>query len=805
MKKSIKLLSLLMVLIMLFGVFSISASAANNYGIMAPVNNRFTQVVQTVTLRGRYDYLNLAIDSLSDNTYFAIGIFSDDDYENLVWEDAVECDAGSYVYTPYVTLKNLKSGTYYALTFAYKVTSAGDVDIDETSLVSFKVKVDRTTSFDRQMVILKSSANSVNGPVIKWHTLSGASKYIVYRRRHNSTKWSRVGTTTSTSLTDKAMKNKSGAYVYTVRAVNKSGTSSRYQFMGLETPIVGTPKVSNVTVNGNDHTIKWNAISNIKTYRVYRKVEGGNYKQIGIITDGKTIFVDRTEKDTGAKYIYTVRAERKLWGECVKSKYYTNGEIINYIEAPTVSVVETVDDNTVHIEWNSVEDAVYTVYRKVDGGSWQILEKNYESTSYEDVKVKENGSSYAYTVRANIGDKRGHYVSSKFNTFIEMPEIIDLNVTEKTADLTWKPVEGAEGYTILSKSADEARWTEIASVGKDETTYSENIQWGVREYSVRTIGADGTKGSYNGDGVQYANIPDVVSVKVVSFADKSNKLTWSPLISLMAESGSHNIYRKTGSAGEWVLIKDGIKATEYIDDTIEYGVEYSYKVTGVVSGIEGNKDTATVVVADVITDNTQYAEMYNNAINNAKQNAITVTKVKDGIVNYNDIVDFGELSNTVELLSSENFADSADNIAIINQEVTKEDIPPFGLQSAVAQSGIKTAAIEDAGDYTILTIVSRAEENPVVGGVGVGSLCTLITEEQVSAAIQYSSEQINGEMIGASYENVTVVAKIEKTTGNLVNLKIDAPAYIYADVKVGEYKAEGKLGVQTITEFDIAY
>ncbi|MGN0526560.1 MAG: hypothetical protein ACI4IF_03920, partial [Acutalibacteraceae bacterium] len=61
--------------------------------------------------------------------------------------------------------------------------------------------------------------------------VTGAKSYAVYRKTSGG-KWTKIGTTTSTSYTDKTAK-KGTTYYYTVRAVNGSYMSS-FNISGLK-------------------------------------------------------------------------------------------------------------------------------------------------------------------------------------------------------------------------------------------------------------------------------------------------------------------------------------------------------------------------------------------------------------------------------------------------------------------------------------------------------------------------------------------------------------------------------------------
>ena len=318
MKTFKRILAFALCLVITMSIVSIGAEAVSvsttstNYGYMAPTDSKFSKIVSTVKLYGTHDYLNFYIDAEYSNKYFFYEIYSDKNYTNLVAADYVYCEgSGEYTWSPLITLKGVfKSGTYYCVTYAASIDSNENVKLSTSSMAQFKLVVDRTTAFSKQVVVLKSVKNTVNGPQISWYKhSSSASKYVIYRRSINGTKWTRVGTVGASTLTftDKSVKDKNGKYVYTVKALNKNGAGSRYQFSGLTALFAKAPVVSSVsTLSDNRVQIKWNNTSGSAYYRVYRKTNGGSWEVIRKSYKG-TSFIDTTAK-SGNNYQYTVRA-----------------------------------------------------------------------------------------------------------------------------------------------------------------------------------------------------------------------------------------------------------------------------------------------------------------------------------------------------------------------------------------------------------------------------------------------------------------------------------------------------------------
>ncbi len=209
--------------------------------------------------------------------------------------------------------------------------------------------------------------------------------------------------------------------------------------------------------------------------------------------------------------------------------------------------------------------------------------------------------------------------------------------------------------------------------------------------------------------------------------------------------------------------------------------------------------TGTKTVAEIV-------KMYNTAVNNAKSKSSSIIRVKDGAINYNGIVKAGNLSSVGETLMGMFMVGSEADIQPTNEPWTAEKLPPENAQAGLQESGVAKADCNEDGDFYVLTITGKNETNPKSGGPGVGSLCGVIEESTITGSIS-SVPGLELNNISIAYENVTVVAKVDKSTGNLVNLQINAPCILSLDAKVpllGSIDG-AQVGIQVITEYSIAY
>ena len=454
-----RVISVFMAIVTLVSFMSIAAEAVSltvnelNLGYMVPTNTKGTKNLTTVNLYGDYDYINFYINAKKNNACFVYEIYADKGYTKLKDSGAVDCDKGKYNIPAKIKLKGeYSSRTYYLVTYAAYIYSDGSAKIDKNSMKEFKINVKRSADFDDKVVVLKETKNTTKGAYIKWGKLSGASKYYIYRRSITGSTWTRVGSVSSSkdSFTDTSVKNKNGNYIYTVKALNKKGTASRYLYFGLTSLFAKTPVMKSIAVAYNNAIeIKWENTSSKAKYNIMRKEGDGSWKTIKSNYSG-TSYKDTTAKN-GKKYTYSVKAVLSTsYGKATSSYYANDSKAVTYLKAPTLNEALAVE-NGINISWDAVSGAKgYTILRKNSDGStgWSSVGKvGADVTSFVDESANiEIG--YIYSVRSEASKNKGSYNRTGIEYIyvapvvpdITEPDVTNPDVTEPTTEPTTEPV-----------------------------------------------------------------------------------------------------------------------------------------------------------------------------------------------------------------------------------------------------------------------------------------------------------------------------------------------------------------------------
>ena len=211
--------------------------------------------------------------------------------------------------------------------------------------------------------------------------------------------------------------------------------------------------------------------------------------------------------------------------------------------------------------------------------------------------------------------------------------------------------------------------------------------------------------------------------------------------------------------------------------------------------------TQTPPVAQT-NENQEILDMYKTAVANARTKSKSVIRVKDGAINYKGIVEAGKLSGAASTLMGMFMVKDEASIEVKNEAWDKAKLPNA---SALTLNGVQKISRQDKGNTYVITVVAKNATNPKTNADGVGSVAGVIEESQITGAIG-AVPGLSLSNIKIDYENVTAVATVDKATGNLVELKLNAPCVLGLDAKLAVITMNGaKVGIQVITEYKISY
>lgn len=243
-----------------------------------------------------------------------------------------------------------------------------------------------------------------------------------------------------------------------ILSVAISAAASGYYFR-LE-----APKIKGVHNATAGLEVSWNRVSAAEGYIVYRqKIGTNNWKRIAQVKSTTTSHTDKTVKHANT-YKYVVKAFR---GNS-KSRQSPNPKSNTFVAVPKIKSA-TIVKSGIRLKWQLNRDVTsVSVYRRTQGSeNWKKLVSVYATENSFIDKTARSGVKYSYQIRQSIGKimsaRNGNIL---YRYFVAAPDNLLAKEKYGGVSLSWKSVNGANGYYIYRKSQGEEQWHYI---GKTQT------------------------------------------------------------------------------------------------------------------------------------------------------------------------------------------------------------------------------------------------------------------------------------------------------------------------------------------------
>ncbi|MBQ6935376.1 MAG: hypothetical protein IJN49_02395, partial [Clostridia bacterium] len=317
--------------------------------------------------------------------------------------------------------------------------------------------------------------------------------------------------------------------------------------------------------------VKWNKVSGIDSYNIYRHSDG-NWMKIATVSNDVESYKD-TEVKSGVKYYYTVTAvmdntESYLGEENSKSATYVNKP--SELEA-------TITETGILLSWKITDDLTnFVIYKREKGHTeWSLLKTtSSDITTYLDTQVS-SGVVYEYAIKSVSED--GTYESGlsevKTVVFLSKVSTVKLASTVDGVKVSWSKVRGAENYVIYRR-LETGTWVTVATVEGGKTSYTDKKAESGKTYlyTVRAL-TDNWRSAYQNYKIYFIAAPKIT--KFDSQIGKGITIKWADVLG----AEQYYVYRKTGSSG-WKKIGT-TNTLLFLDKNVKLGTTYVYTLKAV--------------------------------------------------------------------------------------------------------------------------------------------------------------------------------------------------------------------------------
>lgn len=198
--------------------------------------------------------------------------------------------------------------------------------------------------------------------------------------------------------------------------------------------------------------------------------------------------------------------------------------------------------------------------------------------------------------------------------------------------------------------------------------------------------------------------------------------------------------------------------------------------------------------------NAEIAAYYKTCLDKTRSQAKSATLIYDGATNYKGIV---KADSSVITSLGKTIMGVFMKAGPKNEAVKPADLPPKGASCNLTANDVQSASCTESGNFYIVKITLKDETNPKAGS-GTGSIVNVITEDQMTAPVKSYGLKLSN--IKLTYYGANVEAKVEKSTGHIVSLNVDAPSILQLDAKVALSSVTGaQVGIECVSKYTIAY
>lgn len=190
------------------------------------------------------------------------------------------------------------------------------------------------------------------------------------------------------------------------------------------------------------------------------------------------------------------------------------------------------------------------------------------------------------------------------------------------------------------------------------------------------------------------------------------------------------------------------------------------KTDSSVSAVTGEPKTTAEIVS-------YYTAAHNKVLSQAK----SVTKVYERTSNYQDVLETGNstfLSKIGKSIMNTFIKENTEPSVFEGSAAISANFPPQNNKCNLTENDVSKAVITDKGSYYEVEIHTKPEVDPKEG-YGAGAIGSIITKEQISAAIE---SYVSISNVKCEYDDVYVIANIDKATGNITYEYVHMPLFL---------------------------
>ena len=512
------------------------------------------------------------------------------------------------------------------LTYFFSVLAFNESGTSPIS-ATYEYRLKKVSKLPEAPTNLVATAGNANGSLtLSWDAVANATSYTIKRVPENSGGGSKTDTGITATTFDFTNLDTGVNYVFTVTAVNGSGSSAEstvsHQLapIAVAKPSAPTNLAATAGSTNGSLTLSWDAVADATSYSIKRTPTSSTNAAEKLETGITETKFDFTGLDTGVTYKITVTAVNGSGSSVESTVSHQLAPIaVAKPSAPTnLAATAGSTNGSLTLSWDAVANATsYTIKRTPENSNGGVkTEAGITATTFDFTNL-DTGVNYVFTVTAVNGSGSSAESSTVSHQLapiaVAKPNApTNLAATAGSADgsltLSWDAVADATSYSIKRTPTSSTNAAEKLETGITETKFDfTGLDTGVTyKFTVTAVNGSGSSAESSTVSHQLAPIavakPNVPTNLVATAGSTNGSLTLS--WDAVADATSYSIKRTpTSSTNAAEKLETGITETKFdfaALDTGVNGVSYTFAVTAVNSSGSSAESTVNHQLTPVI-------------------------------------------------------------------------------------------------------------------------------------------------------------------------------------------------------------
>ncbi|MCC7431360.1 fibronectin type III domain-containing protein [bacterium] len=288
----------------------------------------------------------------------------------------------------------------------------------------------------------------------------------------------------TTNYTDSGLLT-SENYTYRVKAFTNSNSSAFATSQAVQTSFPAPSNLQFLALSDSEVRLTWNDNSGFEQgFKIERKTENSGFTEIATLPTNTTNYTD-SGLFTSENYTYRVKAFNTL----NSSAFTTSQAVQTSFPAPSNLQIVSLSDSQVKLTWNdnSGFEQGFKIEKKTGSNTFtEIATLPTNTTNYTDSGLL-TSENYTYRVKAfNTLNSSAFATSQAVQTSFPAPSNLQIvSLSDSQVKLTWNDNTSFEQGFKIERKTENSGFTEIATVPKDTTNYTDSGLLTSENYTYR--------------------------------------------------------------------------------------------------------------------------------------------------------------------------------------------------------------------------------------------------------------------------------------------------------------------------------